>query len=379
MKRLICISFLIASALPACSVFESDRSLKETAATSDMPGNPTELLSAPINARKTSSYAILALPDDAPESGKLTERQYANGWRQSISLGSAKVADDWNDLSIEIQTEAPLAGRGAQIPMGKPTQDGIRHEIIARFPRTPMRIVTRPMRNALGSFGLAIGAGAGDMRCAFAWQWVDDLRSAARGSGASALGGSGAPASIRMRWCRSGVTADQLASWFERLTIVRAANVDRVVEATKLSADAGRDLIVPQSRGDLAEAPVSLESSIVAARGSSVKATPLNAPPQKAARRRAPRAVEPQPEFEAPAPAASLDGRQYLAPVAEAPRLGAPRTPGSHGAGFGPARVGAGLPPQAYRGPSMAQAARAPVADAAAESGGQRIYLAPAQ
>jgi hypothetical protein len=378
MKRLICL-FLLASALPACSVFEPDRSLTARAGPPQLAGAATEPLSAPISAKKTSSYAILTLPDDAPEPGKLTERQYANGWRQSISLGPTKMADDWNDLSIDIQTEAPLAGRGAQIPVGKPTQDSIRHEIIARFPRTPMRIVTRPMRNALGSFGLAIGADAGDMRCAFAWQWVDDLRAAASGSSASSLGGGGAPASIRMRLCRTGVTADQLANWFERLEIVNVANVDRVMEATKLSAGVGRDIIAPQARGDLAEAPVSLESSIVAARGAAEKKTAVNAPRQRAAHRPAPRAVEPQPFVDAPSPIASFDGRQYLAPVVQAPQYAGRQALSPRGAGFGPARVNVGLPPQAYRGPSVAQAAGGPVAGSPAEGGGQRIYLAPPQ
>ena len=226
MKRLLRLSLLTLT-LSACSVAEPDRPFVARVDAPPSGVSVGEPLSAPISAKRTSSLAILSLPDEGPAPGKLTERQYANGWRQSVSLGSAKTEGDWNDLSIDIQTEPPETGRGAQIPMGKPSQEGIRHEIIARFPHTAMRIVTRPMRNALGPFGLAIGADAGDMRCAFAWQWVDDIHSAAKGGGSS-LGG-GAPASIRMRICRTGVTADQLANQFERLEIT-SENIDRVLE-----------------------------------------------------------------------------------------------------------------------------------------------------
>jgi hypothetical protein len=371
MKRLLGIVFAAIS-LSACSSSEPSRGFLSTVDEAATPATPTtETLSAPIGGRKTSTLAIVALPEDVVPQGKLTERQYANGWRQSVSLGSTKTAGDWNDLSIDIQTEPPEAGRGAQIPMGKPTQDGIRHEIISRFPTTPMRIVTRPMRNRLGPFGLAIGADAGDMRCAFAWQWVDSL------PGSS--GGSGAAASIRMRLCRAGVTADQLADAFERVEIVSPGNVDRVMESTKLSADVGRDIVMPQGRGDLAEAPVSLESSIVAASHAPVAKTAAVNPPRKtAARRRRP--VEPEPAIGAPAPIASIGGRQYLAPVPpQTARYDAPNmAAASRGAGFGPAHVGAGLPPQAYRGPSVAQAGNGTPSNSAAPRP-ERIYLAPTQ
>ena len=372
MKRLLRLSLLTLT-LSACSVAEPDRPFVARVDAPPSGASVGEPLSAPISAKRTSSLAILSLPDEGPAPGKLTERQYSNGWRQSVSLGTAKTESDWNDLSIDIQTEPPETGRGAQIPMGKPSQEGIRHEIIARFPHTAMRIVTRPMRNALGPFGLAIGADAGDMRCAFAWQWVDDIHSAAKGGGSS-LGG-GAPASIRMRICRTGVTADQLANQFERLEIT-SENIDRVLESTKLSADASREMIVPQRRGDLAEAPVSLESSIIAAsRAPVVRTAAANPPRRRTARRPTPRDAEP-PMIDAPAPIASVDGRQYLAPVTPAPRYSAAQAPETRGAGFGPARVSASLPPQAYRGPSVAQASGAASAASPSAASGQR-YLAP--
>lgn len=67
-----------------------------------------------------------------------------------------------------------------------------------------------------------------------------------------------------------------------------------------------------------------------------------------------------------------------LAPIAPAPRYSAAQAPETRGAGFGPARVSASLPPQAYRGPSVVQASGAPSSAASPLSAsGQSLYLAP--
>ena len=165
--------------------------------------------------------------------GALTDKPYANGWRQSMSLDGRKVAGDWNDLAIDIRFGGALRA-GAKIPMGPPTQDGIRKEILARFPETPMRIVGRPRSNSLGPFGLAVGAD-GDIRCVFAWQWVDDIR--ARPGELWNWLKEKTPASIRLRLCRSGVMADELASLFERLETTDSRAIGRLIAAWKETPD----------------------------------------------------------------------------------------------------------------------------------------------
>lgn len=372
--------FLLALALSACSASPSDRGYVahvDTTATTQTIG-AREGVSRPVSsAGESATTAILALPSDAGAPGRMVEKQYANGWRQSVSLDAKQMAGNWNDLAIDIQTDEPGLQKGSKIPMGKPTQEGIRREILGRFPGTPMRIVGRPMSNALGPFGLAVGAGAGGMRCAFAWQWVNDLRSvgSANGGGKSFFRGKELPASVRMRLCRKGVTADQLASLFEQLEVADMANVDRVAELAKQETN-GKVIEYSseaRSQGDVVDSSLSLESAIGG--GTKIMSDAKRAPRRQAASRRAsPRLDRREPaDAPAPAPTAQYDrGRQYLAPVgAEA----APRTSG--GAGFGPVRLDPGrlypgLPAQAYRGPTGAQA-RNPAASYG--GGGQPVYL----
>ena len=89
----------------------------------------------------------------------------------------------------------------------KPTQEGIRLELSERFPQRAMQVVARPMRNVYGPFGLAIGRGAGEARCIYAWQWIDDagdLRSS-RASVFKKLGvvtGGARARIVRLRVCR---------------------------------------------------------------------------------------------------------------------------------------------------------------------------------
>jgi hypothetical protein len=372
--------FLLALALSACSASQSDRGYVarvDTTATTQTIG-PREGLSRPVSsAGESAATAILALPSDAGPPGPMTEKQYVNGWRQSVSLDGKRMAGNWNDLAIDILTDEPGLQKGSRIPMGKPTREGIRREILARFPGTPMRIVGQPMSNALGPFGLAIGAGGGGTRCAFAWQWVNDLRSAgsANGGGKSSFRGRELPASVRMRLCRKGVTADQLASLFEQLEVADMANVDRVAELAQ--QDTNGNVIEysseARSREDVVDASQSLESAIGG--GTKTVSDAKRAPRRQAARRRESPRSGPQytPDL---APTMQYDrGRQYLAPVGgleAGPQYAAPPAPqASRGAGFGPVRLDPGLPAQAYRGPTGAPGRNS----AAGYGGGQPVYL----
>jgi hypothetical protein len=346
-------------ALAACSPSQPERSLLGAADAAGVGSYPPgQTLSEPIVARKEASgFAVLALPAAAGRAGKLTEKQFGNGWRQSVSLDGAKIAGDWNDLTIEIQSQPAAAGETGELRLAKPTEEGIRKEILARFPATPMRIVTRPQRNALGPFGLAIGAGEGSLRCAFAWQWLDNLPAAARGEKANFFNSGEMAASIRMRLCRSGVSADDLALWYERLDVTDAKNVDRIVEALRNSPAGGAASPIV-SRAD------SLEALVVADRRSvgvaKERSAPAPAPAPKPSARRAapprapgePRAREPLTSPDSP----SADGRRYLAPAPGA----APQPPAAPAAPFS----SAALPAQALRGPSAARAIVPP--DAAA-------------
>ena len=189
---------------------------------------------------RSGGASILALPAEARVRGGLEERRYANGWRQSVALDRALMGKGWNELTVDMRVAPAGSGREGEIPMGRPTEEGVRQELAMRFPTTRMRILAKPLRNELGPFGLAVGPGPEGTRCAFAWQWVDDLRAVARPDVAATtiVRGDEIPASIRLRLCRKGVAEQQLAEWFSRLRATEAANVERVVEAARNGVDA---------------------------------------------------------------------------------------------------------------------------------------------
>ncbi|MCX7899324.1 MAG: cellulose biosynthesis protein BcsN, partial [Methylocystis sp.] len=246
----------------------------------------------------------------------------------------------------------------------------VRREIVSRFKGVPMRIVGRPMTNALGPFGLAIGAGPGGLRCAYAWQWLDNFTAAARGERSTFFNSGDMPASIRMRVCRRGLTVDQLAGWYEQLTVTDMAHVTRIVEA--IPREAPVDVASNGAGASLVDSSDSLEATLIGG------ASPSAAAPRRSARhaayagRRRHGAASAAPEAPAPyaphfAPVSpSADGRQYLAPPAGAP---AARLPGVVRTGAPP--IDPSLPARAYRGPSAARAITPP-------PGGAPQYLAPA-
>ena len=330
MKHPPILPLFLVLALSACSASQGDRGYVGRA-DGVLSGEVVGGRQAAEKQSETASKFMLVLPAGAGPLNSLTEKPYANGWRQSMSLDFKKVAGDWNDLAIDIRFEE--GGRaGAKIPMGPPSQDGVKREILARFSGTPMHIVGRPMSNALGPFGLAVGA-AGNIRCAFAWQWVEDLRGSRSGEIGGLLLSKATPASIRMRLCRAGVTADQLASWFEQLTLADLSVLDRITAEWKQGsavADASSPAVaspaaaspsatVATTSAAVAGAEVvggnTLETSLVGQRAAPTKVA--SAAPQRrrhyaaAPRRTANRA--PQQEAVEPAAGQLLDPRHPVA------------------------------------------------------------------
>ncbi|WP_166141163.1 cellulose biosynthesis protein BcsN [Methylosinus sp. RM1] len=227
--------FLLALGLSACSPTRGILAVDPTPTGATAGAPPARGVEA-----RSGAAAILALPAEARVRGGLEERRYANGWRQSVALDRAVMGKGWNEMTVDIRTAPAGGGREGEIPMGKPTEEGVRQELSLRFPATRMRIVAKPLRNDLGPFGLAVGPGPEGTRCAFAWQWVDDLRAVARpeATATTIVRGDEIPASIRLRLCRKGVTERQFADWFSRLRAAEAATVERVVEAARSGGDA---------------------------------------------------------------------------------------------------------------------------------------------
>lgn len=211
---------------------------------------PTPPASHGLEAR-SGAAALLSLPVEARVRGSLEERRYANGWRQSVALDRAVMGGGWNELTVDIRTDRTGSRERemsmGEIAMGKPTEQGLKQELTLRFPATQMRVIAKPMRNALGPFGLAVGAGPRGVRCAFAWQWVDDLRAAAVDAATTSTArGDEIAASIRLRVCRKGVTEAQLVDWYSRLQTNQALDVERIIRAARSGEDAPAPAVEPK-------------------------------------------------------------------------------------------------------------------------------------
>mgnify|MGYP000998080211 CR=1 FL=1 len=194
-----------------------------------------------------ASLMLVQMPAPGGLVTRVRETTYPNGVSQQAILEGGGGPLGENHLEISVLTAAG-AGPG-MLNMGPPTQDSIRREIVARYPKFEMRIVTAPRQNALGVFGLAIGRGPNNARCVFAWQWVDDIRNPGQKSSASFFsskfsGESGAPASIRVHLCRKDATVDDLAATVEGLTLAHASVVERALDprraAPTVSARSGQ-------------------------------------------------------------------------------------------------------------------------------------------
>ena len=303
------------------------------------------------------STLLLELPAEMGTVQQVREHSYVNAYRQEISLRGGEHGEN----VVEVTVGAPAGGVGS-LQVGRPSEGGVRGEIIARFHDIPMRIVTSPLGNAAGPFGLAIGKSADGTRCVFAWQWIDDVRAQNGGGGsgiASMLASAAAPASVRVRLCRKNATVDELANLVQQIRPVGGSAVDRALAsgarrpaAVAMGAPVSSLLVADAARADTVPVGATLESALG---GSSDQKAALAAPkpgvarasrPRRARHARAAPAVAAMETVVPPAPYANAP--RYMAPVPGAAASQAP------GAGYG-APAGAAFNPQlpavAYRGP----------------------------
>lgn len=311
--------------------------------------------------------AMVLLPPEAGGVLRVRERHFRNGTRQEIILAGAVSGENLLDVSLRT-SGGDNAPRG-DLQIGKPSQRGIASEAQARFPGVKMHAVTRPMSNAFGPFGLAIGRRANGERCVFAWQWIDDLRSAANGSRsplASMLSGGAAPASVRVRMCRANMTLDEMASFMEGLRPVPAA-VERVVRMDRRLVTSEGAAPLGHGAGGAVGAALttpmggSLEAALPGAPSPAqrvVAAPPLPPklaaarPPSRATRATAParlRQTRPEPARYQPERHQPDAGPRYLAPLDGAAATGP--GPVASSAPYGTTRLDSSLPSRAYLGP----------------------------
>ncbi|HMN72820.1 MAG TPA: cellulose biosynthesis protein BcsN [Rhodoblastus sp.] len=330
-----------------------------------------------------ASMMLAQMPQPGGLVTKVREKSYPNGVSQQAILAGEVAGLGENHLEIYVQTAASNGGAG-MLNIGPPSEAGMKREILARYPKVPMRIVTQPRQNSAGVFGLAIGRAGNGARCIFAWQWVDDIRRGGANAdsgftilgkrfGGSAPAAGATPASIRVHMCRKDATVDDLAATVEGLTLASPAIVDNALNPAR-RIEATMPVRETDSRGSAVMAsaapPGSLESALTPQKQTQVAAdeTPKPRRAARVARRKpAPAAQEgeegvvvarrqaPAEQQQMQTQPAYAGGPRYLAPVAGMP-ASAPVVYGTPAPVASAAPTTAGLDPSlpaaAYRGPS---------------------------
>jgi hypothetical protein len=306
----------------------------------DMMAQASAPTTASINQRPrmiSTDSALAHLPESAGLPKVARDRLFANGYWQQILLAS-DVANADSHIEIAIQSGRTIASAN-KAPVWKPGEAGIREELAHEFPNMRMLVVADgDYENQFGRFGLAIGRQGDDLRCVYAWQYVDDGRRIfADGRRIPLDGAEAAPAVLRIKLCRADSTVDDLVGYVRKLTVEIPANygaIDAVAAPMPLSAPSA--LTADATRGRLAEAPPSRKRARkhhAAVARANREAWASGWQPQVV--------VAPQ---QAPYPPAA-QGLRYMAPIA-VPSVVPTPTGGSP----------VSLPPQAYRGPGASQA-----------------------
>ena len=276
--------------------------------------NANMMALAPRQGPMPHGRPIAVLPGEQVASVK--EHGYVNGLRQDILLKGGAMRGVQNSITILARTSRQET-LDEQVPLVRPSEQQIRSEIGGAFPHLDMQIAERESSNAYGPYGLALGRAAGDLRCAYMWQWIDENRLPAE----AALAG---PMSIRARLCQAGVTFDAMAAEMDHLTVGGQADVAAIEPIGVI------------------EAPAESPATVVALKPRPRRvATQHVRRPRQVARHEAPvaepAAFEPGPRYMGAAPAPVY---QQAAAAQSVPRLSGD------------------LPAQAYLGPSITTATK---------------------
>ncbi len=286
-----------------------------------------------------------AAPQDAPRHGessppsvqlppgKATVAGVSSGWRANGFSERIRLATDTPRPESHIDLAIRTGGADGKGVAPAPASDAaIGAELTHEFPGLLMQ--TAPpgaYRNAYGEYGLAIGRRGPALRCIYVWQYIEDARvSFASGGRVASQNLEPAPASLRMKLCRSDMTVDDLAS-----------------------AASSLEITLPDDFGSGPRPGVAACAPARVARGDAAASEPrrVYAPSYAAP-------VEPQsypaPAYSsgymAPVTAAAPEGQRFLAPPAGAPPVVGVAP--SRGAAQPVGVAATDLPPQAFAGPT---------------------------
>lgn len=258
--------------------------------------------------------ALVRMPQSAGQPTSALERHYPNGYSQIVRLASDAGRGE-SQVEIGIQNGKTLYS-SKKAPVWKPGEAGIRDELSRQFPDMRMQVVANGgFSNSYGRIGVAVGRRGENLRCIYAWQYIDDARRSFENGRRIRLedGAETAPASLRIKLCRGDATIDDLVNDARQVVI-------------DIPADYGATETIAT------ESPPRPQT--VAHRTQTRRHYHAKRPPA---------AFSPPEDIAPTAPYTTAEGLRYMAPVDAPPRTMAPASSA--------VAIGADLPPQALRGP----------------------------
>ncbi|MBV1705913.1 MAG: cellulose biosynthesis protein BcsN [Hyphomicrobiales bacterium] len=171
--------------------------------------------------RRSAASALAALPATAGRVLTVDETRYSNGISQKIILAGGLHGYGSNEIDIRVRLSADPTGT-APDPITLPAGDdvSIASELADMFPHIAMHDVPVLLQNRYGPYGLAAGKSTHGETCIYAWQSYDNFGHRNHAAPASLVSGFVAPlepATIRVRLCQNGVSADALGGLMNEL------------------------------------------------------------------------------------------------------------------------------------------------------------------
>jgi Cellulose biosynthesis protein BcsN len=209
--------------LSAC-VFNSPLDRQLTSATVLEP-SPLDGYQYELAKEVPLSRAFMELPALAGPMIAVREKRYANGVEQTIVLESEAAADGENRIEVRVVQPGKSDDRikNEYLQVRNTRQEQIRSDMKEFVWGIPMQIVGSVEANAYGTYGYALGRSKMGYNCLLGWQSVKGVMKERRLLGFTTT--SHTEMSVRLRICRTDLSADQLVSIVRgmRITVDPAA------------------------------------------------------------------------------------------------------------------------------------------------------------
>lgn len=171
------------------------------------------------------SRAFMELPTMAGPMIAVREKRYANGIEQIMVLESEAAADGENRIEVRVTQPGKSDDRikNEYLQVRTTRQEQIRSDMKEFVWGIPMQIVSSVEANAYGTYGYALGRSKLGYNCLLGWQNVKGVMKERRLLGFTTT--SHTDMSVRLRICRTDLSADQLVSIIRgmRITVDPAA------------------------------------------------------------------------------------------------------------------------------------------------------------